>query len=152
MGWISTRAEFQPRLNFNPVNQTEICFTITWQISAWDELECQFCKPGRNLSPGWNDQVPKWSYSASSNNLKCGSCLLFDFCKTVVIHLKMEQTEIKPRCFFNPGWNVPSIIQDDFQPVNRDDIFWARVAWTTTRAETHPGLKFLSCNRLLHVF
>ena len=33
--------------------------------------------------------------AASSKSLKCCSCLLFDFCETVVA-FKIEQTEIKP--------------------------------------------------------
>ena len=104
---------------------------------------------GAKSQPGLKRSSSKMELFRFFEEFKMWFMSIFDFCKTVVIHLKIEQTEIKPRCFFNPGWNVPSIIQDDSQPVNRDEIFSARVAWTSTRAETHPGPKFLSCNRLL---
>ena len=150
-------AEFQPGLNFNPgwisTRLTKLKFVSRLHGKFQPGMSYRMSvQTGAKSQPGLKRSSSKMELFRFFEEFKMWFMSIFDFCKTVVIHLKIEQTEIKPRCFFNPGWNVPSIIQDDFQPVNRDDIFWARVAWTTTRAETHPGLKFLSCNRLLHVF
>jgi hypothetical protein len=70
-------------------------------------------------------------YSASSNNL------------TVIADKTL---------FSNPGLKFPVDYMTIFSPVNRAEIFspasfnWAGIS---ARVETHPRLKFLSCNRLL---
>jgi hypothetical protein len=57
---LITWGVFQSGLNWLTHLPSWNCFTITWQISAREESRFQF-KPAWNLSPGWNDQVSKWS-------------------------------------------------------------------------------------------
>jgi hypothetical protein len=116
-GWISTR-----------LTELKLFHDYMRQISTRDELEFQF-KPGRNLSPGWNDQISKWSYSASSKNFKCCSCSLFDFCETVVAFKNKTDRTVEYTWRFST-WSIGK-------------------KSSALVASTHHGLKFLSRNRLL---
>ena len=71
-GWISTRLTKLKLFHDYKTN-----FSPGWvRISVQTEVKSQ---PGLKRS-----SLKKWSYSASSKNLKCCSYLLFDFCRTVV--------------------------------------------------------------------